>query len=83
MLLTLVCCDRCLPPNSSAVKLFHSLPALAPPVLHDPQFTAAPEAPLKMDFVMQQIQTQLLSGDTDMGVLVDTGDSMFRLVSNQ
>jgi hypothetical protein len=45
---------------------------------HDPQFTAPPEAPLKMDFVMQQIQTLLLSGDTDMGLLVDTGDSMFR-----
>lgn len=55
-----------------------SLPALAPVMPHDPQFTAPPEAPLKMDFVMQQIQTLLLSGDTDMGLLVDTGDSMFR-----
>jgi hypothetical protein len=47
-------------------------------VLYDPQFTAPREAPLKMDFVMQQIQEQLLGGQQDMAVLVDTGDSMFR-----
>lgn len=73
-----VCCNRCIQPNSSAVRLFHSLPAVEPLVAHDPRFTAAPEAPLKMGFVMQQIQAQLLGGDTDMAVLVDTGDSMFR-----
>lgn len=60
------------------MRLFHSLPAVEPPVVHEPHFTAAPEAPLKMHFVMQQIQTQLLGGDADMAVLVDTGDSMFR-----
>lgn len=65
-------------PNSSAIKMFHSLPAVEPPVVHDPAWTAPPEAPLKMDFVMQQIQQQLLAGDQDMAVLVDTGDSMFR-----
>lgn len=68
----------CLKPNSSIVKMFESLPALAPAVMYDPQFTAPLEAPLKMDFVMQQIQEQLLGGQQDMAVLVDTGDSMFR-----
>lgn len=58
--------------------MFHSLPAIEPPVVHDPAWTAPPEAPLKMDFVMQQIQQQLLAGDQDMAVLVDTGDSMSR-----
>jgi len=68
----------CLKPNNSIVQLFRSLPALEPALTHDPQFSAPPEVPLKMSFVMQQIQQQLLAGEEPMAVLVDTGDSMFR-----
>jgi hypothetical protein len=58
--------------------MVHSLPAEEPQLPHNPQFTVPPEAPLKMSFVMQQVQQQLLSGQEPMAMLVDTGDSMFR-----
>lgn len=58
--------------------MFHSLPAVGPECVQDPHFSAPPDVPLKMDFVMQQIQTQLLDGTQEMAVLADTGDSMFR-----
>lgn len=58
--------------------MFHSLPAVEPKCVQDPHFSAPPDVPLKMDFVMEQIQTQLLDGSQEMAVLVDTGDSMFR-----
>lgn len=58
--------------------MFQSLPAAGPECVQDPHFSTPPGVPLKMDFVMQQIQTQLLDGAQEMAVLVDTGDSMFR-----
>lgn len=72
---------RVLKPNKGAVHMFQSLPAHEPVYDHDPHFTAPVEAPLKMNFVMQQIQHQLLAGDEPMAVLVDTGDSLFRWAS--
>ena len=67
-----------LQPSTTLVQLFHSLPAVEPALVADPAFSAPLDVPLKMSFVMQQIQDQLLGGDEEMAVLVDTGDSMFR-----
>lgn len=69
---------RCLQPSDKAVTLFHSLPALPPAVPFNPEFTAPALAPLKMSFVMDQLQSTLLSGEQDMAVVVDTSDAMFR-----
>lgn len=67
-----------LKPNHNIVKMFRSLPALEPACDPNSTFTAPPDVPLKMSFVMEQIQGQLLGGDEPMALLVDTGDSLFR-----